>query len=65
VAVHLIRAPAISTTGLALMPDQKRRVADLVASNYGSKLTLERPAGEIDLSPFHFGCPALPAASHT
>jgi AraC family transcriptional regulator len=46
--------PATSSAGKSLTPDQRRRVADLVASGFDSKLTIDRLAGELRLSPFHF-----------
>lgn len=46
-------APASSALR-ALSPAQKRRVADVIACEYGSKLTLERLAEEVRLSSSHF-----------
>lgn len=43
-----------TTSARALTADQKRRVADVVAVEYGSKLTLDRLADEARLSPSHF-----------
>jgi AraC family transcriptional regulator len=38
----------------ALTSGQRRRLVDLVAAEFGSKLSLTRLAGEVDLSPHHF-----------
>jgi len=45
-------SPAGDLGGLS--PEQQRRVADLVAAEFGSKLTLDRMAAETGLSPHHF-----------
>lgn len=51
---YAVAAPAISQAGKALTPNQKRRIADFVANGFGGKLTMDRLAGELRLSPFHF-----------
>lgn len=53
-ADHAGPAPARAATVQALAPDQRRRIVDFVADAFGEKLTLDRLADELRLSPFHF-----------
>ncbi len=53
-AHHAGPAPARLAAGQVLAPDQRRRIIDFVAATFGDKLTLDRLAGELRLSPFHF-----------
>lgn len=48
----IVASPVVASRGLT--PDHKRRVADLVAAEFGGKLTLERLSAEVRLSPHHF-----------
>lgn len=53
-AHHAGSAPARTAAKQALSPDQRRRIIDFVAEAFGEKLTLDRLADELRLSPFHF-----------
>lgn len=53
-AHHAGPAPAHPAVGQVLVPEQRRRIIDFVAAAFGEKLTLDRLAGELRLSPFHF-----------
>lgn len=53
-AHHVGPAPARPAAGQVLAPEQRRRIIDFVAAAFGDKLTLDRLAGELRLSPFHF-----------
>ena len=53
-AHHAGPAPARPAAGQVLAPEQRRRIIDFVADAFGDKLTLDRLAGELRLSPFHF-----------
>ncbi|MBP8270459.1 MAG: helix-turn-helix transcriptional regulator [Sphaerotilus sp.] len=53
-AHHAGSALTRPAAGQVLAPEQRRRIIDFVAAAFGDKLTLDRLAGELRLSPFHF-----------